>query len=210
MLSRSGERVFSEEELSKLANKLMLKEKNVFVLCSSTNIDRIAAFCSAVPDDRPIFCDSYQRDILKAVETYCRYNRKTYSLKNTVHCLPNDQTLADASDGPGFLMFVRANESFKKRMEPYRGNCRIFYSMWSGYLEGETQDPDIVDFLHGYDIYRLHTSGHATGAALREVYDTVRPRRGVIPIHGEAPERFKELLPGANVLLPRDGEELTL
>ena len=43
----------------------------VFVLCSSTNIDRIAAFCHANPRGRLFVCDKYQRNNSK------RYGKPT-------------------------------------------------------------------------------------------------------------------------------------
>ena len=45
---------------------------------------------------------------------------------------------------------------------------------------------------------------------MRAVYDMVKPTRGVIPIHSQRPEAFRELLPDANIRLLTDGEIFTL
>ena len=49
MLSRGKEEVLTEKELSKRAGDIMAQHKNVFILCSSTNIDRIRAIYEAKP-----------------------------------------------------------------------------------------------------------------------------------------------------------------
>ena len=71
----------------------------------------------------------------------------------------------------------------------------------------------------------LHTAGKAAAVwrkavtrgrrntsrtCLRTVCRTVTPQRGIIPIHGEAPEAFRDLVPEAKVLCLEDGETLPL
>lgn len=56
----------------------------------------------------------------------------------------------------------------------------------------------------------LHTSGHASACDLAALCRTVRPKCGVIPIHGETPERLPELLPEETVHILNDGEVFTL
>ena len=110
----------------------------------------------------------------------------------------------------GFLMFVRVNRYFRAFMRPYQGNCKVIYSMWRGYLEGPCRDSRLADFLAGYDVEYLHTSGHATRNALRKVYERVQPRQGVIPMHSEAPEQFKDLVPENRLVFLQDGQAFKL
>lgn len=63
MLSRTSERVMTEHELGAEATKLLKDNKNVFVLCSSTNIDSIAEFYSAAIDNRSFLIE--QKSILE-------------------------------------------------------------------------------------------------------------------------------------------------
>lgn len=68
LLSRPNERVMTEHELSREAEEMMRKNKNVFVLCSSTNIDSIAAFfAAAIETKKPFIVCDYQKDILDIV-----------------------------------------------------------------------------------------------------------------------------------------------
>ena len=106
-------------------------------------------------------------------------------------------------------MFIRANFWSEKMLEAFDDGL-IVYSMWDGYLSGKNKNQKLVDLLKGRDWVSLHTSGHATADDLREVGETVNPRKGIIPIHSEAPEKFSELFPAYNVVRPVDGEKLTL
>jgi ribonuclease J len=82
--------------------------------------------------------------------------------------------------------------------------------MWQGYLDGRAADRKLIEFLKPYDLEILHTSGHATAEDIAELYRVVRPKEGLIPIHTEAPEEFKALIPDGNVILLQDGETLTI
>ncbi len=82
--------------------------------------------------------------------------------------------------------------------------------MWNGYREGPMQNARIVDFLDGFDVIPLHTSGHVTPTDLRRVYEGVRPRRGVIPMHTENPEGFQRIIPAEKLRFLRDGETFLL
>ena len=50
-----------------------------------------------------------------------------------------------------------------------------------------------------------HTSGHADIETLKMLFDTVKPKNGIIPIHTEAPDKFKELFTDQNIILLKDG-----
>ena len=47
MMSRPGERVYSEAELQEEARKLFKNHRHVFLICSSTNMDSLASFYQA-------------------------------------------------------------------------------------------------------------------------------------------------------------------
>ena len=185
----------------------MEQNARVFVLCSSMNIDRIAAFIKAKPDQRPTICDSYQKEVLHCVEQrhgdktpLYRFGKITCDIKKILH---------DSQKEQSFLMFIRANRWSQKMLEEFKDGL-IVYSMWNGYLSGKNKNQQLVDLLKDRNWVSLHTSGHATPDDLQKVGETVDPRKGIIPIHSEMPERFKELFPGHNVILLADGEMLTL
>ena len=207
MLTRTGEAVMTEQELEEKARRIMNRHRNVFVLCSSTNIDRIRAFYQAKnrsdPPARPAVCDLYQKVILNAAEEFSPIKGSAYRFDWIVPDADWNTKLHKWMRDNGFVMFVRANDRFRRIMEPYRGNCKVIYSMWNGYL----QRPEMASFLDGYDWEALHTSGHADRETIRALIETVQPK-AIIPLHTEAPEAFLELAGNAEVLLTKDKETI--
>lgn len=207
LLSRDQKEARSERELQDEAKELMRQHKRVFVLCSSMNIHRIAGLIKARPDDRPVVCDPYQKDILAYVErlhgskTPLYQFGKLWSVKNNV--------LHDLIEEQGCLAFIRPNDWSRKLLDWFDDGL-IIYSMWDGYLDRATGNPRLVKMVENRNWEPLHTSGHATRQALRQVCETVDPRRGLIPIHSAKPEEFLELFPDRKVKLLKDGETLEL
>jgi len=68
-LSREDTKTVSERELQGKIKALMQDKKYVFVLCSSTNIDRIASCYHANPKGRYFLCDQYQKEVLDIVSS---------------------------------------------------------------------------------------------------------------------------------------------
>jgi mRNA degradation ribonuclease J1/J2 len=62
------------------------------------------------------------------------------------------------------------------------------------------------DFLKPFKYEYKHTSGHADVKTLGTLFDTVKPKCGIIPIHTEAPEQFKVLFAGHNIIPLQDGQ----
>lgn len=211
MLSRANERVFSERELGRKAEDLLRKNKYVFALCSSANIDTIAEFYNAaLKTDKPfIVCEiDFQAEILKIVSrnTASRFynfnRRKIYSYAKNLHAFMNEK---------GFFFLGRANCITRKAIETFSDSLLI-YSMWSGYLDkthpafDEYKNNFINSALScGCRIVNLHTSGHASVEEIKKVCE-ITSAKTVIPIHSERPEMIKELGIGGDIKILNDGE----
>lgn len=187
-LSRKKEVPMTEFELQKEAEKIFKENKNNFVMCSSTNIDRIAAIHKASISAHKLFvCDEYQKEILKYVDSISRsylykFNRNVYSY---------DKNLDDIMNKNGFVMLVRDNWLSKNMLNKYPNN-KFIYSQWEGYLNPKfTLYKHMQEFVPKEHIY-LHTSGHADYMSIKNVCETVKPKI-IIPIHGENPEAFEEM-----------------
>jgi ribonuclease J len=74
----------TERELQLQAAALMKEKKHVFVLCSSTNIDRIAAFYHANPFGRYFLCDEYQKTVLDIVKENAGPKSNLYDFQKIV------------------------------------------------------------------------------------------------------------------------------
>ncbi len=197
----------TERDLQNEANKIMRAHPYVFVLCSSTNIDRIGAFYHANPCGRLFVCDEYQKDILEIVRSRHAAKSRFYDFAQVFGYRPNLDSLMEER---GFCMLLRQGAGFARLLDRYRGRDAVVNSMWSGYLKGESRSAALANFLAKEQLIFLHTSGHASAVDLAALCRAVHPRRGVIPMHGEAPERLADLLPGEQVHLLSDGEVFTL
>ena len=107
-------------------------------------------------------------------------------------------------------MIIRQGKMCERLLKKYKGRSKVIYSMWSGYLKGESKNDELVNFLKDYELIFLHSSGHASVSDLVKLYDTINPKIGLIPIHGETPEKFLQLLPKDKLLLLNDGEEFLI
>ena len=206
-LTRKDTKIITERDLQNEARKIMQENKYVFVLCSSTNIDRIGAFYHANPRGRLFICDEYQKSQLEVV----RENHSKYSgFYNFSHLYSYAPNLDDRMEKQGFCMMIRQGKTFERLLKKYKGRSKVIYSMWCGYLKGETRNEKLAKFLENYKLTYLHTSGHASTEDLIELYNTVKPGTGLIPIHGEMPEKFAELMPNGNIIVLNDKEKLFL
>ena len=209
-LTRDNNEILTEFELQKKAEKIFDENKYNFVLCSSTNIDRIAALHKATLNSHKMFiCDDYQCELLEYINTISRIKLYKFndnnSIKDTkVYCYaPN---MLEKMKKDGFVMLVRANTKFAKFLKMFENNAFI-YSEWKGYLEGKNEDYiRIQNFVPKNYIY-LHTSGHATPEAIKDVINITNPEY-VIPIHTEDKRKIKELTDKAIIL--EDNEEFII
>ncbi|MBD5149011.1 MAG: hypothetical protein HDT18_01225 [Oscillibacter sp.] len=108
-------------------------------------------------------------------------------------------------------MAVRGNSQFAQIAAQYP-DAVLIYSMWEGYLDGRS--PLLSDFVKPFAdsgrLLHLHASGHAAPEDLKAVCDTVKPARGVIPIHSQKPEEFSSLGLNTPTIFLTDGEVVAL
>ena len=193
MLSRDNEGVITEDQLSEEAVKLIKDSKYVFILCSSTNIDRIAAFYRAnkAAGKKLFVTDDYQKTVLDVVTENSTEDGDYYDFSESVAF--DGEAHFDEMAANGFCMLIRSNRFSEKFLHSKRfQKGKLFiYSLWKGYLEGKTKDDEIAKIVPDDYIY-LHTSGHATEEAICRICDIVGAPL-IIPIHSERTDRFEEL-----------------
>lgn len=201
-LSRGDVFVQKEIALQKDIRKVVSEYKYVFVLCASTNIDRLALLHNVTPIGRYFVCDGYQKEIMSIVAEETKSN--SYLFKKA---LIYGENLALKERG--FVMPVRQGSFFKSIMGRYVDDEKtiLIYSMWDGYLE-DKEDSSMRDFVQLYHdagkMKIMHTSGHATPEAIRSICELTSAKY-VLPIHTEMPENIQTLCPDAEVVLPEDG-----
>ncbi|GHT47387.1 MBL fold hydrolase [Bacteroidia bacterium] len=209
MLSRLDERVQHEKELRKKVIEVMKRYKNVFVMCSSTDLERLATFHSAHNhfEKRPFVCDIFQQDVLNiftetaGTKTDLFNFDKVYSLQYPIHS-PNNTKLIDWMKDRGFCMLVRATKKFNQWLDALLPQLDsqetvLIYSMWPEYVNPDNAKhvkDDYLKFVERFPaIEKIHTSGHASAEALTDVCNLVNPTTAIIPIHSEHANHFGKL-----------------
>ena len=205
-LSRPDEKPMTESELQRKVKAYLEQHKYVFVLCASTNLERICALSKAVPKGKYFLCDRYQSDLLDLIQQHWGgYSPLYRDIKKTVY----GENLLPKLRDRGFLMTVRDNRRFREIVSRFDAEQSILlYSMWDGYRT--KPNSTIPEFLNLFGRWApLHTSGHASHRDLQMVAERVHPHV-IIPIHSDHPEILQTICPEATVALLKDGEEFVL
>ena len=205
-VSRTDGKTVTEWELQARVRNYLQQYKYVFVLCATTNLDRIFALARAVPRGKYCICDDYQKMLVETVSKHWSGISSFYEMPKLLSFKHHPPARFAELGG---LMFVRANSKFGAIICQYDpAQSILLYSMWDGYRTkpGST----IPDFLALTDTWEtLHTSGHASPDDLRHVIEKADPEI-VIPIHTEAPQKMQTLCQNRKVILLKDREELLL
>ena len=193
---------YGEMNLLMDAKAVMQKYRNVFILCSSVNIDSIASFYQAAQNCKRLFvCDRYQRTNLDIVSRTAMTD--LYRFPRAKIYKPGKGDVANSDclrkmKAMGFCMLIRANGYFNEVLEKFPDSVLI-YSMWNGYLKAKhpAHNPKMIELKKtagslGIQFMPLHTSGHATKETIVKLCKTLTPDF-LMPIHVEDPKRFKEL-----------------
>lgn len=205
-VSRTDGKTVTEWELQARVRNYLQQYKYVFVLCATTNLDRIFALARAVPRGKYCICDDYQKMLVETVSKHWSGISSFYEMPKLLSFKHHPPARFAELGG---LMFVRANSKFGAIICQYDpAQSILLYSMWDGYRTkpGST----ILDFLALTDTWEtLHTSGHASPEDLRHVIEKADPQL-VIPMHTDAPQKMQALCPDRTVVLLKDEEELSL
>ena len=184
----------------------MKKYDQVFIMHSSTNIDRTISFIkSALKTGKNYILDLFTYSLNKVVNMNIkvdykrifvwiplRYSYKDETFKNKYMDFDNSSFF-----GKKYAMNVKVSmlDDIKKLKE--KGlitNACLIYSMWSGYVEKEEKLINFIDEIEniGIEFKELHTSGHADINSMIKLNEIVNPDKTII-IHTENREKGKNI-----------------
>ena len=205
-VSRTDGKTVTEWELQARVRNYLQQYKYVFVLCATTNLDRIFALARAVPCGKYCICDDYQKTLAETVSKHWSGISSFYEMPKLLSFKHHPPARFAELGG---LMFVRANSRFEAIIRQYDpAQSILLYSMWDGYrTKPGSTIPDFLALTGTWET--LHTSGHASPEDLRHVIEKADPQL-VISMHTDAPQKMQALCPDRTVVLLKDGEELSL
>ena len=201
-LSRDADNYISEAAVLDDISSYIQDGKYVFIMCSSTNIDRIMGIWQNMPTDKVLICDAYQKRILDTVINNVYYESSLYRRHDSPLVL-NKGSYPKYYMDHGFVSLVRGTENFISQIKEFpKDDVRIIYSMWTGYIE---ENLALKTLLETYPTYICHASGHVSKDDLIKFIELVNPD-AIIPVHTDNPERLEELVPHRNVYIVNDNE----
>ena len=201
-LSRDADDCISEATVLDDISSYIQDGKYVFVVCSSTNIDRIMGIWHNMPTDKVLICDAYQKRILDTVINNVYYESSLYRRQDRPLVLDIGKYPKYYMDN-GFVSLARATENYISHIQEFpKDDVRIIYSMWTGYIE---ENLALKTLLETYPTYICHASGHVSKDDLTKFIELVNPD-AIIPVHTDNPERLEELVPHRNVYVVNDDE----
>ena len=203
MLSRLDEKVQHENKLQDGVVELMKQYKNVFVMCSSTDMERLATFHAANKKmtGRPFVCDDYQKNVLDIFTETAGKHSPLFSFKEVYQFWEGNTKLVAWMQDRGFCMLVRATEKFDDYLELIipqinRDETVLVYSMWREYVNPNSKHSNkrYLDFVRKFPVVKsIHTSGHASADCLVKVCNLANPTMGIIAIHSEDSSDYQKL-----------------
>ena len=207
----SSKRVFKNEiDLSKDFRELS-KYNQIYVMCSSTNIDRIVNLYKSFSKTHLFIMDMCMNSITSLLKnipnsntfsnvyTFVSPNQKKIEEPYGRHIRHTKKVIYDLPFNEKFVVSIKASMSdyLKENKQNIKNACLI-YSMWDGYIKDGWPDSKQRDFKNylvdelKMDFYIIHTSGHASLEAIKTLDEKVKPSK-VIVIHTEKNEESKKI-----------------
>ena len=201
-LSRDADKYISEAAVLDDISSYIQDGKYVFVMCSSTNIDRIMGIWQNMPTDKVLICDAYQKRILDTVINNVYYESSLYRRHDSPLVL-NKGSYPKYYMDHGFVSLVRGTENFISQIKEFpKDDVRIIYSMWTGYIE---ENLALKDLLETYPTYICHASGHVSKDDLIKFIELVNPDV-IIPVHTDNPENLEKIASHRSIYVVDDNE----
>ena len=216
-LTRSKEKYMTEKELESNIFDIIKNYDQVFIMQSSTNIDRTVLFIKAsLRSNKKFVLDLFSYYINKAIDFNVKidfkkifvwkpykYNYKPTWFKDKYLDLETSSNIF-----PNFSMEVKESMLSDIKMLYNKGVLKkscLIYSMWNGYIKKEKKLEEFIDELKKMNIefIELHTSGHADINAMKKLNNAVNPDYTII-IHTEKNDIGKSIF--NNVINVSDNE----
>lgn len=203
-------------------------DKINLIYTSGQNIDRLVSIYRAcIRTGKTLVVDVYVATILKELSRFANIPFPSDSFKNVKVIFPyytsrrlknggNEQILYQfknykitkeeiGQQSDKIVMIVRP--SMQKDIDRITGidGGNMIYSMWEGYLlKSDTRK--FMDYLTNrkFEIYKIHTSGHADTETLKQMVEAIKPKH-IVPIHTFSGNEYQRIF-SIPIIELNDGE----
>lgn len=220
-LTRSKDKFLTEYDLESKALDIIKNYDQVFIMQSSTNIDRTVSFLKAtLKSNKKFILDLFSYYLNKAVNfnVDVDYKKifvwKPYKYKFKPDWFKDKYLDLETSSKifPYFVMEVKESMLTDIKMLYSKGlitNACLIYSMWDGYIQKEDELKKFIDELKSMNVetIEMHTSGHADLDAMKKLNSAIRPEHTII-IHTEKSDKGKNIFNNIVTLNDADMFEL--
>lgn len=205
-LTRCCDKYMSENEIEDKFLEIARAYDQVFIMQSSTNVDRTVSFIRAtLKSNKKFVMDLFSYHLNKLIDLNInvdnrnvfvwkplKYKYKRKWFKNKYLDLETSSNFL-----PNFTMEVKESMLSDIKLLYKKGlikNGCFVYSMWDGYIEKEKKLKIFINELELMNIkfIRLHTSGHADMDGMIKLNKILNPDKTII-IHTENKENGKNL-----------------
>jgi len=226
IMSRLTEKVKTEAQIGQEAEDFMrIHDRPIFVLQSSTNIDRLVQMYKAAKHTKRLFIvDIFTAHIVsqlgssipnprtfKDIRVFYPFHltRRMFNKSNSNEMMWEFSryriSAEELSNRKDYCMLIRDSMLFdlNQRIRNIK-DAGLIYSMWNGYLKSARMQR-LMNFFasKNMEVIYLHTSGHADVETIKRITQACRPQL-IIPVHTEHPERFREIF--NNAIAAYDGQ----
>jgi ribonuclease J len=198
------------------------------IYTSGQNIDRIVSIYKAcIRADKIMVVDVYVATILKELSKFSKIPFPSNGYDNIKVMFPyftsrrlknsgNEKILYQFKDykitkeeignhADKIVMIVRP--SMQKDLHNIHGidGGNLIYSMWEGYLL-KSDTNKFINYLTNrtFTIYKIHTSGHADTATLKQMVEAIKPKH-IVPIHTFSGSEYQKIF-ATPIVEMNDGE----
>jgi len=198
MLSRM-DICITEAKVSERMEQVMKEFKNVFILVSSSDIQRLAAIKAAAYRAHRIqdlnICSGLIKRVIAISNNLIGKQFKLFHFPYI-----NFIKLTNPLPSAGFILPLGVSKidevrAILPKLNP--DDTVLIYSSWDGYYKDPDQianNPNYLQFHEMFDnVIDIHTSGHADRDALTHTIMTINPKESIINIHKDPNTTLKSL-----------------
>lgn len=220
-LTRGNNRFKTEDELKEEAVNVMKQYDQVFIMQSSTNIDRLVSFIKAgLLTNHKVVLDLFSRYVIEKANLPIVVDNKNIftwipsKYKYKPEWFKEEYMNIEKSSKffPNYVMFVKESMISDIKLLKEKGslkNACLIYSMWNGYIEKSESLRKFLDECYnmGITILNIHTSGHADKTAMTRLNKICNPDKTII-IHTEDKTSGLDIF--NNVIDLKDNEDIDI